>query len=121
MDVISGGCTRFLQPADLSWNKCFKSKLSELYDTWIDGGEHDFTRSGAMCAPSLERVCQWITDVWSMITTDMVKKSFASCGITTAIDGSEDDAIVCLRSEEMKDACQKLVDEMAALQRGESV
>ena len=58
MAVIPGGCTKFLQPADLSWNKSFKSKLSELYDEWMESGEHEFTASGNMRAPFLDKVCE---------------------------------------------------------------
>jgi hypothetical protein len=35
MCVIPGGCTSKLQPADVSWNKPFKNKISELYDEWL--------------------------------------------------------------------------------------
>jgi len=30
--VIPGGCTSKLQPADVSWNRPFKSKLAQLYE-----------------------------------------------------------------------------------------
>ena len=68
-----------------------------------------------MRAPSLEKVCQWVTDAWSLITPDMIKKSFVSCGITAALDGSEDASIVCLRSDEMADAAKSLTNKTSAL------
>jgi hypothetical protein len=36
--VIPGACTSKLQPADVSWNKPFKSHLSEMYDEWLFSG-----------------------------------------------------------------------------------
>ena len=102
--MIPGGCTKFLQPADPSWNKSFKSKLADQYDTWMEADEHDFTQAGIMCAPSLETMCQWVTDAWSLTIPDMIKKLFVSCGITAAIDSSENEQIVCLHPDEMKDA-----------------
>ena len=33
--VISGGLTRVLQPADVSWNKPFKASYGTLYDEWM--------------------------------------------------------------------------------------
>ena len=36
--VIPRGCTSKLQPADVSWNKPFKSHLSEMYDEWLFSG-----------------------------------------------------------------------------------
>ena len=50
--VIPGVCTKFLQPADISWNKNFKSKLSTLYDAWMERDEHEFSASGNICAPN---------------------------------------------------------------------
>jgi len=37
--VIPGGCTKFLQAPDVCWNKLFKDKLHELYNSWIAGDE----------------------------------------------------------------------------------
>ena len=34
-----GGCTKFVQPADVSWNKPFKDRLREFYDEWMENGE----------------------------------------------------------------------------------
>ena len=33
--IISGGCTKYLQAPDVSWNKPFKTLLTELYDAWV--------------------------------------------------------------------------------------
>ena len=53
---IPGGCTKFLQPADVSWNKSFKSKLSTLYDEWMESDKHEYTAS-ATCALHPWRRC----------------------------------------------------------------
>ena len=107
--VIPGGCTKFLQPADVSWNKSLKNKLSDAYDEWMEKGEHEYTAGGNMRAPSLELVCTWIRDSWGLITRDMVAKSFVSCGISAPITGEQDDQIVCLRSDDMATHRESLV------------
>lgn len=96
--VIPGGCTKYIQPADVSWNKSFKSKYRENYNNWMNIGNHEYTSTGRMRAPPLEEILIWIRNSWSEIPTDQIKQSFISCGITTALDGSEDDKISCLRN-----------------------
>ena len=33
--VVPGGCTKYVQPSDVSWNKPFKSHIRELYTKWL--------------------------------------------------------------------------------------
>ena len=33
--VIPGGCTKYVQAPDVSWNKPFKTMMTELYDNWL--------------------------------------------------------------------------------------
>ncbi|KPP73949.1 hypothetical protein Z043_106927 [Scleropages formosus] len=82
MAVIPGGCTRKLQPADVSWNRPFKAKLSELYDKWLFSGPVDKTKHGNRKHPSKALLLTWIRVV--------IRKSFKKCGITVALDGTED-------------------------------
>ena len=51
MAVIPGGCTGLLQPADVSWNKPFKSFIQDKWDTWMTSGQHTFTAAGRMRKP----------------------------------------------------------------------
>ncbi len=41
--VIPGGCTGFVQPPDVSWNKPFKGKIQEYYESWMDVGPKSYT------------------------------------------------------------------------------
>src|SRR6218665_669816 len=38
-------------------------------------------------------VVSWVKQAWESIPEDMVRKSFLKCGISNAMDGSEDDAL----------------------------
>ena len=50
MAVVSGGCTKFVQPADVSWIKPFKDRFREFYDEWMENGEKTYTKGGNMRA-----------------------------------------------------------------------
>jgi len=45
--VIPGGCTKYIQAPDLSWNKPFKAQVTEFYDSWISGDQDkEYTKGG---------------------------------------------------------------------------
>ena len=94
--VVPGGCTKFIQPADVSWNGPFKCRLGELYD-WLATSQKFYTIGGNVKAPDIETVCQWVIDAWQSVDVQIIQKSFQVCGITNAVDGSEDDLIGCCK------------------------
>ena len=56
-------------------------------------GPFEFTPAGKKKAPSRNLVLRWIEQSWREIPEEMVRKSFLTCGISNALDGTEDDAI----------------------------
>ena len=38
--IVPGGCTKFIQAADVSWDKPIKEHLGEMYDKWLAENEH---------------------------------------------------------------------------------
>ena len=42
---------------------------------------------------------KWIADAWSELPEELIAKSFKICGISTALDGSEDHEILCFRPD----------------------
>ena len=36
--VILGGCTKYVEASDVSWNKPFKIMMTELYNNWLTQG-----------------------------------------------------------------------------------
>ena len=90
MCVIPGGCTSKLQPADVSWNRPFKAKLSELYDEWLFSGVIEKTPKGNRRPPPKALLLRWIKAAWDGISPEVIRRSFKKCGITCELDGTED-------------------------------
>lgn len=45
---------------------------------------------------------------WESLPKQLIIRSFKVCGITTAVDGSEDEAIHCLKMDELSESLQML-------------
>uniref|UniRef100_A0A915CYY7 DDE-1 domain-containing protein n=1 Tax=Ditylenchus dipsaci TaxID=166011 RepID=A0A915CYY7_9BILA len=89
--VIPGGCTKFIQPADVSWNAPFKAKFQRLYNNWIANEDRmEWTANGNPRPPAMNVYLDWICEAWNAIPKEAIVKSFKDCGITNSYDGSED-------------------------------
>ena len=49
--TVPGGCTKYIQSPDVSWNKPFKLRCTEEYDNWLCNGKHEYTEAGNMRPP----------------------------------------------------------------------
>ena len=55
--------------------------------------DHALTRAGQLKKPSVTLWCEWIVKAWNEIDSAIIIKSFKKCGISNALDGSEDDML----------------------------
>ena len=55
--IISGGCTKYIQAPDVSWNKPFKANVTEKYDEWMAGEASLFYSRGKHACSIPERDC----------------------------------------------------------------
>lgn len=108
INIIPGGLTCHLQPADVSWKKPFKQAYKALYNEWMVSGEKSYTPAGNMRPPDKSLCLKWVKDAWQSVTTDVVMKSFAVCGISSSIDGSQDSEISCIKAAETIAKTQEL-------------
>ena len=114
--IIPGGCTKYVQAPDVSWNKPFKTRVTELYDQWLSEGVHEYTVGGNIKAPSRKKIVEWIIDAWSQLSEESIIKSFKCCGLNLANDGTEDDQIHCLKKGQPCDAGrEKLSSQLSVL------
>ncbi len=91
--VIPGGMTSLLQPLDVAINRPMKVHLRSQWTEWMISGKQEFLPSGKRRPPSRETVLSWIAASWKEIDTTLVKKSFLQCGISNAMDGTQDDEL----------------------------
>ena len=95
--IIPGGCTKYVQAPDVSWNKPFKALVAEQYDEWMASGVQEYTEAGNMRLPSRKTIVEWVLTAWSRLSADVIPKSFKSCALNLAVDGTEDSMIHCFK------------------------
>ena len=91
--VIPGGLTSQLQPLDISVNKPFKGFMREEWTKWIEAPTRHVTPTRRVEWPSISNVCEWVKNSWQQVRSETVVKSSKKCGISNALDGSEDDIL----------------------------
>ncbi|XP_077484191.1 zwilch kinetochore protein isoform X3 [Amblyomma americanum] len=91
MAVIPGGFTGMLQPLDVSVNRPFKVEFRRQYSEMMANGNHDETPTGRLKRAVLATVLGWILSAWNFVSTDIVTRSFKVTGISSSLDGTEDD------------------------------
>lgn len=95
--VVPGGCTKYIQAPDVSWNKPFKAAINRLHEDWMadDSIEKELTQGGNPRPPPMEQYLQWVVDAWASVSKELIVSSFKTCGISNALDGTEDKLIHC--------------------------
>ena len=66
-------------------------------------GPFEFTPAVKMKALSRNLFLKWVKQSWAEIPAEMVRKSFKTCGISNALDGSEDDKVYADDMPELAD------------------
>ena len=94
--IVPGGCTKYIQAPDVSWNKTFKAHCTGRYDDWLTAeGIHKETEAESLKTPPRRSIIKWILDTWSALPSEIIKNSFMHCGLNLPADGSLDDCIHC--------------------------
>jgi len=91
--VIPGGLTSQLQPLDISVNKPFQGFMHEEWAKWIEAPTHHITPKGRVKRSLISNVCEWVKNSWQRVKSETIVKSLKKCGISNALDVSEDDIL----------------------------
>lgn len=97
--IIPGGMTSQLQPLDVCLNKPMKDYVCRAYNEWLIDGEHALTPAGRLKRATLDDLAIWIHDAWKALPRARVIHSFKKCGLSNALDSSEDDCLWSMDSE----------------------
>ena len=62
--------------------------MHEEWAKWIEAPTHHVTPAGRVKRSSISNVWEWVKNSWQRVKS---VKSFKKCGISNALDGSEDD------------------------------
>ncbi|CAI7869672.1 unnamed protein product [Closterium sp. NIES-54] len=81
--------------APMAWTKPIdknrKKDFGEDYDDRLRAEfREQLTKAGNLKKPPLEVVVRWISRAWKAVPADLIKRAFLTCGISNALDGSED-------------------------------
>ena len=114
--MIPGGCTKYIQAPDVSWNKPFKAICTEKYDEWLETvGIHQGIDAGNLKPLPCSTIVNWILDSWNELPSEIIRKSFKACALTSATDGSEDKDIHCFKEHQPCHAGLKMLTEQMQL------
>ena len=58
--IIPGGCTKYIQAPDVSWNKPLKSRIIDVYNEWLTDGVQQFTKGGNQKPPLRRKMVEWV-------------------------------------------------------------
>ena len=96
------------QAADVSWNKPIKEHLDEMFDKWLTEDEHELTAQGNERAPSRRQMVTWVLEAWKKLPDDLIRKSFKACALSSSLDGSEDNELMCIKHGPCKELLSRL-------------
>lgn len=91
---VPAGTTSLVQPVDVAFNAPFKAAIDAMANSHLQENLDDYVK-GRISASQKNLFTKWVGKAWEDISSkkDMIIFSFKKCGISVAIDGSEDDQI----------------------------
>ncbi|CAI7891161.1 unnamed protein product [Closterium sp. NIES-54] len=72
------------------------------------------TRSGNIKKPLVELTLKWISTAWKSVPKELIQRAFLTCGISNALDGSQDKLCLQHRRDELEGEEVDMDDEIAA-------
>ncbi|CAI7811459.1 unnamed protein product [Closterium sp. NIES-53] len=113
--VIPAGCTSEIQPLDVAVNRSFKAAVRQLYQEWFEReGVDTLTKKGNIKKPPVELTLKWISAAWKSVPKELIQRAFLTCGISNALDGSQDKLCLQHRREKLEGEEVNMDDEIAA-------
>ncbi|CAI7768963.1 unnamed protein product [Closterium sp. NIES-54] len=113
--IIPAGCTSEIQPLDVAVNRSFEAAIRQLYQEWFEReGVNTLTKKGNIKKPPVELTLKWISAAWKSVPKELIQRAFLTCGISNALDGSQDKLCLQHRRDELEGEEVDMDDEIAA-------
>nr|XP_037268594.1 LOW QUALITY PROTEIN: uncharacterized protein LOC119159886 [Rhipicephalus microplus] len=92
-DIAYGlaGCTSLLQPADVYWKQSFKASLRSSWEEFMRIAERTSKRN--LREQSRQDVLNFVATAWDAVPETTIIQSLKECGISNALDGSEEELL----------------------------
>ena len=91
---VPAGTTSLVQPVDVVFNAPFKAAIDAMANDHLQKNLDDYVKGRITASERRVLFTKWVGKAWEMsCKKDMIIRSFKKCGISVAIDGSEDDEI----------------------------
>ena len=77
-------------------------------------GAHSFTAAGNMRDPPRREIVKWVLEASETLDRELIIRSFRSCALTVAPDGSDNDQTHCLKEGQ---PCHAEQERLASIQQ----
>ena len=65
-----------------------------------------------MRAPSRRQMVTWVLEAWEKLPDDLIRKSFKVCTLSSSLDGSEDNELMCIKHG----PCEELLSRLQSIE-----
>ena len=92
---VPPGTTSLVQPLDVTFNKPFKAEVDKLANEHMQQNLESYVRGEINASERRILFTKWVGEAWERLSAkkEMIIRAFRKCGISVAIDGSEDTEI----------------------------
>lgn len=92
---VPPGCTSRIQPLDVSVNKPFKEAVKRQHEAHISENLALYTEGRLTASDRRVLLTKWVGVAWQEINQkkDVIVRSFRKCGISLAVDGTENSEV----------------------------
>ena len=93
---VPAGTTSLVQPVDVVFNTPSKSAIDAMANNHLQENLDDYVKGRISASERRILFTKWVGKAWEDLSAkkDMIIRSFKKCGISVAIDGSEDKEII---------------------------